>query len=80
MRRPALLVLVFALACTDDALAPVANSRAGTDAPRLDAAPPPAHAFGSDTYQVGVFTGQGAVSPGLHCTDDGAGTAPNPGR
>lgn len=74
MRRPALLVLVFALACTDDALAPVATSPAGGDAPRFDAAPPPPHAFGPDSYQVGLFTGQGAVVPGLHCADDGAGT------
>ena len=73
MRRLALFVLVFALACTDDTLAPVASPRDATSPLQLDASPPPLHAFGPDSYQIGLFTGEGTAVPGLHCIDYGAG-------
>src|SRR5690349_18528917 len=30
--------------------------------------PPPARAFGPDTYRTGVFTGAAVTTPGINCT------------
>ncbi|HEX2781706.1 MAG TPA: alpha/beta fold hydrolase [Gemmatimonadaceae bacterium] len=73
MRRLILLLLGFALACTDDALAPSGAAPGRVTTPQFDAGPPPPHQFGPDSYQVGLFTGKGTAVPGLTCTDNGAG-------
>ena len=67
MSRRSLAVLVVLLAaCTDDVVAPSATSRPRR-ASHVEEGPPPPHRFGSDSYRVGLFTGQGTRRPGLSC-------------
>ena len=71
MLRHAFAVALLALAaCSDD----VAGPKTATSKPHLatqspDQGPPPYHHFGSDTYQIGTYTGAGTTDPGLSCTE-----------
>ncbi|NUO63262.1 MAG: alpha/beta fold hydrolase [Gemmatimonadaceae bacterium] len=76
MRRLALLALVFAIACTDDAVAPSLTTHVARVAAQPDVGPPPPREFGPDSYQTGLFTGTGTALPGLHC-DDGSSAVRN---
>lgn len=76
LHRTALALLVLAAACTDAGTAP--PPRTTPTQPHLAVAPgpdgpPPAHAFGPDTYRTHLFTGAGVTTPGLKCAPTAAG-------
>ena len=67
MRRIGILICLVLSACSDDVIGPAGQSLEPAVAASEEQGPPPPREFGPDTYQVGVFTGEGVDQPGLSC-------------
>ena len=69
VRRILPAVALVVCACQRDLVAPLPTARPadGAYVYSMHDGPPASRSFGSDTYRVGLFTGQGTEREGLHC-------------